>query len=280
MATIIIVVTESAVKGSFNQFILDIHLKGRLDRIILDEVHKLMMDPNFRPKLDDIRKLALPVQYVSLTATLPPSLLQRYTDFMCFHDPTVIREVNKKPKVRYQIQRVSDEDTKKDIKLLLKRELEFCQGLEKVLVFCRSRAECDSWARQFNCGVYYSDSKDKAETLRNWHGGLLFATGALGSGVDIKNIKCVIHLGVPYGAINFDQEVGRGGREGQVVNSIIVIRDGEFIRLLAEDTSTLPPDDAAMRELIVTDGCRRLGLSQYMNGSSEGMSCAELEGQL
>jgi len=66
MATIIIVVTESAVKGSFNQFILDIHLKGRLDRIILDEDHKLMMDPNFRPKLDDIRKLALPVQYVSL----------------------------------------------------------------------------------------------------------------------------------------------------------------------------------------------------------------------
>jgi len=101
MATIIIVVTESAVTGSFNQLILDIHLKGRLDRIILDEVHKLMMDANFRPKLDDIRKLALPVQYVSLTATLPPSFLKQYNDFMCFHNPTVIREFNKKPSVQY-----------------------------------------------------------------------------------------------------------------------------------------------------------------------------------
>src|SRR5436190_35647 len=280
MATIIIVVTESTVTGSFNQFILDIHLKGRLDRIVLDEVHKLLMDSNFRLKLDDIRKLALPVQYVSLTATLPPSLLEQYKNFMCFQNPMVIRELNKKPRVRYRIQRISDKDSKAETKQLLNRELEFCKDTEKVLVFCRSRGDCDSWARQFNCGVYYSDSKDKAEPLRNWHGGLLFATGALGSGVDIKNIKCVIHLGVPYGAINFDQEVGRGGREGQVVNSIIVIRDGEFIRLLAEDTSTLPPDDAAMRELIMTDGCRRLGLSQYMNGSSEGMSCAELEGQL
>ena len=107
------------------RLILDIPLKGRLDRIILDEVHKLMMDANFRPKLDDIRKLALPVQYVSLTATLPPLLLERYNDFMCFHDPTIIKEVNKKPRVRYRIQRVSDEDLKKDMKQLLNRELEF-----------------------------------------------------------------------------------------------------------------------------------------------------------
>jgi len=280
MATVIIVVTESAVTGSFNQFILDIHLKGRLDRIVLDEVHKLMMDSNFRPKLDDIRKLALPVQYVSLTATLPPSLLERYNDFMCFHEPTVIREVNKKPRVRYRIQRISDEDLKKDTKQLLNGELEFCHGIEKVLVFCRSRGECDSWARQFNCGVYYSDSKEKSETLKNWKAGLLFATGALGAGVDIKNIKSVIHLGVPYGAINFDQEVGRGGREGQIVDSIILIADGDFIRLLAEDASTLPPDEAAMRELIVTSECRRVGLSQYMNGISEGMSCTELDGEV
>ena len=80
------------------------------------------------------------------------------------------------------------------------------------------------------------------ETLRNWQGGLLFAMGALRAGVDIKSIKSVIHLGVPYGGINFDQEVGRGGREGQIVDSMIVIPDGDFIRLLAEDASALPPD--------------------------------------
>ena len=116
--------------------------------------------------------------------------------------------------------------------------------------------------------------------MKNWNAGLLFATGALGAGVDIKNIKSVIHLGVPYGAINFDQEVGRGGREGQSVDSIILIADGDFIRLLAEDASTLPPDEAAMRELIVTSECRRVGLSQYMNGISQGMSCTELDGEM
>src|SRR5204863_7219736 len=102
---------------------------------------------------------------------------------------------------RYRIQRVSDKDLKKDMRQLLNRELEFCHETEKALVFCRSRGECDSWARQFNCGVYYSDSKEKAETLRNWQGGFLFATGALGAEVDIKSIKSVIHLGVPISII-------------------------------------------------------------------------------
>src|SRR5204863_8349750 len=137
---------------------------------------------------------------------------------MCFHEPTVIREVNKKRRVRYRIHRISDEDVEKDMKQLLNGELEFCHGMEKVLVFCRSRGECDSWARQFNCGVYYSDSKEKAETLRNWKGGLLFATGALGAGVDIKNIKSVIHLSVPYGAINFEHVYRRWGREDNYKN--------------------------------------------------------------
>ena len=192
----------------------------------------------------------------------------------------VIRELNKKPRVRYRIQRISDKDSKAETKQLLNRELEFCKDTEKVLVFCRSRGDCDSWARQFNCGVYYSDSKDKAETLRNWQGGLLFATGALGAGIDIKSIKSVIHLGIPYGAINFDQEVGRGGREGQIVDSIIVISDGDFIKSLAEDASTLPPDEAVMREFIVTEECRRVALSQYMNRTSAEMSCAQSDAEM
>jgi len=116
--------------------------------------------------------------------------------------------------------------------------------------------------------------------LRNWHGGLLFATGALGAGIDIKSIKSVIHLGMPYGAINFDQEVGRGGREGQIVDSIIVITDGDFIKSLAEDASTLPPDEAVMREFIVTEECRRVGLSQYMNGTSAEMSCTQSDAEM
>jgi hypothetical protein len=38
---------------------------------------------------------------------------------------------------------------------------------------------------------------NKDEVLRNWSSGLLFATGALGAGVDMMRIKAVVHVERP-----------------------------------------------------------------------------------
>jgi hypothetical protein len=39
--------------------------------------------------------------------------------------------------------------------------------------------------------------------LKGWKVGAMFATGALGAGVNISGILEVIHVGVPYGMISF-----------------------------------------------------------------------------
>jgi superfamily II DNA/RNA helicase len=109
---------------------------------------------------------------------------------------------------------------------------------------------------------------------------LLFATGALGAGVDVNGIKAVVHIGHPYGMINFDQEVGRGGRGGEVVTSVILVADDDYIQLLAEEPEMLPVDERAMREFMVTNGCRREELSVYMNGEDERVDCKSLGGEL
>ena len=279
-ARIIIVVTESAASSSFTQFMLDIHLKGRLDRIVFDEIHKLVTDANFRPKLEALNKLVLPVQYVFLTATFPPSLIAQFNDSMLIYEPTFIRQVNHKPQVRYNVERLQTKGFYREAAAIVQQMAESCKELEKVLVFCRSRPECDKWSEKFECGVYYSDSVNKAGTLQGWTTGLLFATGALGAGVDVSGIKAVIHIGCPYGMINFDQEVGRGGRGGEVVTSVILVGDEDFIQVLAEEPEMLAVDDCAMREFIVTDECRRKGLSVYMNGEDERVDCKSLGGEL
>ena len=194
-ARIIIVVTESAASSSFTQFMLDIHLKGRLDRIVFDEIHKLVTDANFRPKLEALNKLVLPVQYVFLTATFPPSLIAQFNDSMLIYEPTFIRQVNHKPQVRYNVERLQTKGFYREAAAIVQQMAESCKELEKVLVFCRSRPECDKWSEKFECGVYYSDSVNKAATLQGWTTGLLFATGALGAGVDVSGIKAVIHIG-------------------------------------------------------------------------------------
>ena len=43
---------------------------------------------------------------------------------------------------------------------------------------------------------------------------VLFVTVAFGIGVDLKDIRRVIHIGVPYSMEEYFQEIGRGGRDG------------------------------------------------------------------
>jgi superfamily II DNA helicase RecQ len=279
-AKIIIVITESAISDSFVQFILDIHIKGKLDRIVFDEMHKIITDVSFRPRLEELNKLALPVQFVFLTATFPPLMIKKFEERMLIKNGIYIRQVSHKAQVRYSVQVLSGWDIKKQIYDILHSLIGNCGEMEKVLVFCRSRLNCMEWGRRFKCGVYYSDSENKKDTLQDWKCGVLFATSALGAGVDISGIRWVVHLEKPYGMVEFEQEIGRGGRGGEIVHSLVLVGEREYDEILAQEESTLVADEAAMREFIMTKECRRRIMSGYMNGESEVIDCEELGGEL
>jgi superfamily II DNA helicase RecQ len=66
------------------------------------------------------------------------------------------------------------------------------------------------------------------------------ATGALSVGVNVKNIRWVFHCGQPWQFPAFFQESGRAGRDGEEVNSTIVMSWADYTQLEKEDLSSLP----------------------------------------
>jgi superfamily II DNA helicase RecQ len=52
----------------------------------------------------------------------------------------------------------------------------------------------------------------------------IVATGALGTGIDIAGVMYVVHIDRLYGLTSFVQQSGRGGRGGEVSESIIIVQ--------------------------------------------------------
>jgi superfamily II DNA helicase RecQ len=67
------------------------------------------------------------------------------------------------------------------------------------------------------CGFFHAGNRDNPEGLRKWltEGGMMVATTALGTGMGYPGVMLVVHVGLPYGLIDFSQESGRASRGGE-----------------------------------------------------------------
>jgi superfamily II DNA helicase RecQ len=97
---------------------------------------------------------------------------------------------------------------------------------KKGVIYVRDYATGRRISEALHCPFYKAKADDKAEVLEEWKRlrGWIVATGALGTGINIEGIIYVIHVDRPYGLTSFLQQSGRGGRNGEVSDSIIIVQ--------------------------------------------------------
>jgi hypothetical protein len=213
--TPLVVVSADHSVGS--DFITYGHTLGkRLRRVVIDEGHLTFTASDYRRKLRSLYHLrALGAPTVVLTATLPPSRMQELVEAMSIQNPMVIRCSTVQPNIRYIVQRCPGQSQLK-VACEMARIRQLQPG-ERGIFYCRQRDMAEDLAKLLGCGFFHSTSASKEETIVSWmeNGGFCAATGALGTGVDFPGIVYIVHVGVPYGMIDFAQETGRGGRSGE-----------------------------------------------------------------
>jgi superfamily II DNA helicase RecQ len=100
------------------------------------------------------------------------------------------------------------------------------QPPQRGVVYVRSYKLGQALAEGLGCPFYKAKAYDKAAVLEDWvqgEGGWIVATGALGTGVNMAGIMYVLHVNRPYGMTSFVQQSGRGGRNGEVSDSVVFV---------------------------------------------------------
>ena len=111
---------------------------------------------------------------------------------------------------------------------------------EKGLVFCRTRAGAEGLAaflrqqghraEHYHAGMERQERMAAQERFRRGETRLLCATSAFGMGIDLPDIRYLIHEGLPESVADFAQQSGRAGRDGAEAECFLLLSPAELQR--------------------------------------------------
>ena len=206
------------------------------------------------------------------------------------HETVTISESPNHNNITYSIQ-ISDEDVAVSFRWLVDELKEKGKGTPKTIIFCRSIEKCarlycyfdvalqekgyvEGVVQVCNClfAMYHakiteSQKKVLIDSFSALNGNcrVLFSTIAFGMGINITNIRRIIHYGPSRNIEEYVQESGRGGRDGEQCHAVLYVYPGCTRGHVSDEMKSYCQN---------TDACRRHALFQYFPGSYSGPSPA------
>ena len=207
-----------------NNFISTLAESNMLCLVAIDESHCVSnWGHNFRPdyeKLHCIKEYAPTTPILALTATATQRIQDDICKILRLKNPVIIKGNFDRPNLTISISpRSSDPVVFGEILGILQKNKS-----SKSLIYCKTKDDTDKLAKQLGdagivCASYHAG---KTTIVRNSIQQdyttdkmlCIVATIAFGLGINIPNIRTVIHYNCPSDMESYYQEIGRAGRDG------------------------------------------------------------------
>ncbi len=213
--------------------------KTDIKLVVIDEVHCISQwGFDFRPFYKHIPAFLNTVfgtswpAILGLTATINPRELADITNDFRIPSHAVLKdEVLLRFDIDLKVEKLGDEEEKRE------RLWEIIEDHrhEKVIVYlyrkykkggvedlCQTAVEKGYTALSFHGDMSGDERQRIIREFRDGNTNLVFATNAFGMGIDIPNIRAVIHFMMPESIEQYYQEIGRAGRDGAGATSYML----------------------------------------------------------
>lgn len=159
---------------------------------------------------------------------------------------------------------------RENLRLSVLKEVDKLEELKDILrenegksgiVYCASRKEVDSLYYYlkdlgYNVGKYHGGLKDEEKELFQddflyERTEVIVATNAFGMGIDKSNIRYVVHFTIPQNIESYYQEIGRGGRDGELCKCYLFYTESDISRVeyIINKSSSMNRREVQLRKL-------------------------------
>ncbi len=238
--TLLYVSPERAAKASFRR-LLD---RVNVALVAIDEAHCVSQwGHDFRPdymRLHELRK-ACAVPVVALTATATPRVVDEIAARLGLDAPAIVRGDFRRPNLRFLVRHPR---RAKERLAVLMSELEGAglmtkRGAGRAVIYCSTRKTVETVAKALRAakvavGHYHAGrtplARDRAQrALMEGRTRVLVATNAFGMGIDMPDVRLIVHYQTPGSLEAYYQEAGRAGRDGDPSRCVLFFGAADMV---------------------------------------------------
>jgi Werner syndrome ATP-dependent helicase len=271
-----------------NNFLKSLYKNDQISLIAVDESHCVSNWGNdFRPsykKLSCLRDNIKNIPILALTATATEKIQNDICNILNLDEPVFVTSSFDRPNLYISISERNLNTFDVKIRSLLK----LYKG-KKILMYCKSRNDCDKYAKKikllgYKCDSYHALKNNRTEIQNSFTNGELdciVATIAFGLGINIPDIRMVIHFNCPTDLESYYQEIGRAGRDGKKSECYLFYSSKDFLvskRFIDSITNDKfrkykENELKIIQNFVVINQCRRIILLNHFDKNYEHVEC-------
>ncbi|MCE4957085.1 RecQ family ATP-dependent DNA helicase [Macrococcoides caseolyticum] len=223
------------------------------EAIVVDEAHCISeWGYEFRPHYLLLREVIrhFNAQVIALTATANRKVLTDIEEVMerKFH---IVDHITPRSNIYLSVIQAENDDEK------LSFLKEHVQNFGPTIIYFSSKKQLEyvyqflldyqTIVERYHADMAYEDRMSVQQRFMNDEIQVICATNAFGMGINKPNIRTVIHYHMPKSIFQFTQEIGRGGRDGNLCQSILLYaQNDEYLSYRLNEMNELTLEEIDM----------------------------------